>query len=194
MSGAAGPGSRGSRQRDDTPPVMDPTDTTAPQPPADEVDWFGVEPYRNVAIRREHWATMLTGMLDSAFGLTDEEQLGVMAAVNHLLEFLDIPGRGDPVDVPVQLALEAQTGLYSARLGSGAPRFPRHSSDGGYVLPVNTWRVAIQRLFQVAYPDIDPLETILMAKVINDLLAAIGLPDRAAVFTPDHVWRSLADS
>ncbi len=170
-----------------------PTASTA-QAAATDVDWFALEPFRRVAIRKEHWSAMLTGMLDYAFGLDDAEQLGVLTVANQILDFLNIPDRGDPVEVPIQLATEAETGRYSARLGSGAPRVVRTAADGGHILPISTWRVAIQRLFQAAYPDLDPLELLMAAKLLDDLLLALGLPDRAAVFTPDHVWRSLPDS
>jgi hypothetical protein len=48
-------------------------------------------------------------------------------------------------------------------------------------------------LITTAYPDLAPAERLVAAKVLRDLLDAIGAPDRASSFLPDDVVRISRD-
>ena len=49
-------------------------------------------------------------------------------------------------------------------------------------------------MLYVAYPDLDPAERLVSAKVLDDLLMALGVPYRAASSVPDAVIRSYRES
>lgn len=136
----------------------------------------------------------IVGILDAAFHLTDEEQVFVFDIVGRLLDSLDIPHRSDPLVLPVPLVLEITSGIYSVQLNSpavsGLVRPVRAVGHGDIVVSVETWRESLAGLLITAYPDLNPLERMVLAKVLTDLLDAIGLPDRAAVFFPDDVVRT----
>jgi hypothetical protein len=149
-------------------------------------------------IERHHWANTITGVLDSAFHLTDEEQYFTYDIVNKLLDWLDIPDRGDPAEIPAALALEVSSGLYTVQLtshqDSNLVRPIRAIVAADIVVSVETWGSALSSLVTIAYPDLDPAERIGLAKVFNDLLVGLGVPNRAASFFPDDVVRAYRDN
>jgi len=145
-------------------------------------------------VERHHWLNTIVGILDQAFYLTDEEQFYVIDIVKRMLESLSIPERGEPVVIPNQLALEMSSSLYSTQLAgprrSGVTRPIRATNHADMVVSLNAWVDSLLTMLTTAYPDLSPTERMVTAKVLSDLLDAIGVPDRAAAFFPDDVIRS----
>lgn len=143
---------------------------------------------------RTHWLNTIVGILDSAFFLTDEEQYAVAGIVNQVLEALNIPTRGTPTIMPVPVAQEAAVSYYSLALSgpreSGVVRHVRPATDHDVVVSIETWREAIVGMFTTAYPGLNGDERVLLTKVFDDLLAAIGAPRRAASHVPDVVMET----
>ena len=96
--------------------------------------------------------------------------------------------------IPNQLALELSSSLYSTQLAgprrSGVVRPIRATNHTDMVVSMNAWVDALLSMLTTAYPDLTPTECMVTAKVLSDLLDAIGVPDRAAAFFPDDVIRS----
>jgi hypothetical protein len=145
-------------------------------------------------VERYHWLNTIVGILDQAFHLTEEEQVHVLDIVNRLLDSLAIPERGQPQLLPPQLLLEMSAGLYSSQLAAPREvpitRTVRLAAPGDIVVSIEAWVEALLSMLTTAYPDLSPTERIVTAKVLADLLDAIGVPDRAAVFFPDDVVRA----
>lgn len=143
---------------------------------------------------RHHWLNTIVGLLDAAFRLTDEEQFFTFDIVARLLDSLDIPFRSEPDELPSAVLLEVSSSMFSVQLSSprdsGLARPVRQVSHGDMVVSVEAWRNALLGLLTTAYPDLDPTERMVAAKVFDDLLVAIGVPHRAAVFFPDEVVRA----
>ena len=145
-------------------------------------------------VEQHHWLNTIVGLLDQAFFLTDDEQVHVIRIVSSLLDELSIPERGPVAQLPPPLALELEDGLYTAQMSgprsSGLVRKARTVHNGDIVLPLETWRESFMSMVDVAYPDLDPTERLIASKTLTELLAAIGLPDRAALFFPEDVVRA----
>lgn len=141
-----------------------------------------------------HWVATIVGVLDSAFNLTTSEQYEVTRIVNKLLQTLNIPDRGAPITIPMQVVQEMHAGIYSDSLAAeDRPRNIRRVTQGDCVAPLEAWRNAFETMITSAYPDLEPTDRILLVKILNDLLAAIGVPNRAAVFFPDSVLAANRD-
>ncbi|MCP4792030.1 MAG: hypothetical protein GY882_01640 [Actinomycetia bacterium] len=144
-------------------------------------------------IERHHWVNAFVGILDQAFYLTDAEQVCVIEIVDRMFTSLSVPQRGNPVDIPMSLALEAADGFYSRQLAgprnSGVVRPVRHVVDGDMVVSVDAWCESLVGMVIVAYPDLTPAERLAAAKIVTDLLVAVGVPDRAANYYPADVLR-----
>jgi hypothetical protein len=142
-------------------------------------------------VERHHWLNTVVGILDSAFYLSDVEQVQVIAVVRDLLTALRIPERGDPEELPAPLALEVHSNYYTVALSgprdSGVTRTVRRTNDSDLVVSLEAWRDALTGLFAAAYPELAPFERLTLAKVLSDLLAALGIPERAAAFFPHEV-------
>lgn len=142
---------------------------------------------------RAHWINVFVGILDTSFFLTDEEQFAVSDIVRRLLQRLSIPERGEPKELAIPLVQELHSNLYSLHLegprDSGVQRHVRgvHPSDS--VTSLEAWRIMFEEMVLTAYPDLTVEERLLMTKVLTDLLAAIGVPNRAASVIPDAVVR-----
>lgn len=145
-------------------------------------------------VERHHWLNTIVGVLDGAFLLSEEEQFQVISIVRRLLEALRIPERGNPHSLPAAVALEAASGFYTVQLtharSAGAVRAVRPVSSGDMVVSAESWRDALVGMITGAYPDLAPEERLVTSKVMADLLAALGVPDRAAAFFPDTVVRA----
>jgi hypothetical protein len=191
--------------RDLPPPNPTPSPFSAPAPAGRPADLAPPVPARRalpvqVPIRavpeRHHWIATIVGILDQAFHLTDDEQVFALGFVDRFLESLRIPDRADPSALPVSLVLEMSAGIYSEQLSSSAsssPRRVRHVGPGDVVVSLETWREAMLSLIVSAYPELSPPERLMAAKMLADLLDAIGVPDRAAAFVPDDVVRVSRD-
>lgn len=142
-------------------------------------------------VERHHWLNTIVGILDSAFYLSDVEQVQVIAVVRDLLGALRIPERGSPEELPAPLALELYSSYYTVTLSgprdSGATRTVRRINDTDLVVSLEAWRDAISGLFIAAHPELAPFERLTLAKVLSDLLSALGIPERAAAFFPHEV-------
>lgn len=147
----------------------------------------------NVRVERYHWLNTIVGILDQAYHLTDEEQVHVLDIVNRLLDRLDIPDRSEPVVIPTPLAMEMSSGYYSTQLAgpreSGLVRPVRQTAHADMVVSVEAWCESLLSMLTTAYADLDSYERIGTAKILADLLDAIGVPDRAAAFFPDDLLR-----
>lgn len=147
----------------------------------------------SIIAERYHWLNTIAGILDQAFHLTDDEQVGVITIVGDLLDYLDIPGRGDPAHLPTPVASEVSAGLYSTQLSGasmqGFVRPVRRAVDGEIIASVETWREALLGLLTAAYPDLEPSSRLYASTVFANTLIALGLPARAANFFPDEVTR-----
>lgn len=151
-------------------------------------------PSEQLLVERRHWVNTLVGVLDTAFWLTDTEQYETARIVTNLLDWLNVPDRGPAQSVPAALATEVRSGFYAVALAgpraSGLRRAPRRAGAGDVVVSVDAWRYALVGMLSTAYPDLSPTELIGASKVIDDLLTALGLPERAAVCFPDEVVRA----
>lgn len=148
--------------------------------------------------QRHHWINTFVGLLDGAFHLTEAEQLEVIAILKQLLVALQIPERGTAESLPAPVALEISSGFYTIQL--------THSRNAGYIRPVRavavtdttvsaeSWRDAFCGMLFTAYPQLSPAERLLLAKTFSDLLAALGVPARAAAFLPEAVVRAYRSS
>lgn len=144
-------------------------------------------------VTREAWLNTLVGILDSSFYLTYEEQFACAKIVRSLLTKLRIPERGQPKYLPMPVVQEVYAHFYSTALESslsGLPRPARRAHEDDCVTSLEAWRSALENMVVQAYPDLSAHERMLLAKVLNDLLAAIGIPDRAASHFPDAVLRA----
>lgn len=144
-------------------------------------------------VERHHWLNTFLGILDSAFNLTEVEQAHLISILRDLLAALQIPERGDPVELPATLALEVTSGFHTIALAgprdAGVDRPVRAAGPGDLVVSVEAWRDALLGLLEVAYPDLPPAERLLASKVLGDCLVGIGVPQRAAAFLPEDVIR-----
>jgi hypothetical protein len=144
--------------------------------------------------KRHDWLNTYVGLLDAAFLLSDEEQYQVIAIFKKLFTALRVPQRGVPAELPTALALELSTGFYTiARMkpqDAGRKRRPRKVSQGDLVASVEAWRDVLLRMLLIAYPDMDAAERLTAARVFEEVLTALGIPNRAAMFLPDDVVRA----
>lgn len=141
--------------------------------------------------QRHHWLSTFVGVLDEAFHLSEEEQFAVADIVSRLLRQLHIPDRGVPQIVPIPLAQEVYASLYSQQLESRRrarlnPR-TRRIDPHDCVASLEAWRSPLVDMVATAYPDLAAEERLLLTKITTDLLAAIGVPTRAASHFPDAV-------
>lgn len=146
-----------------------------------------------VPVTREHWLNTIVGVLDSAFYLTEEEQFAVASIVSRLLTTLRIPERDAAAVLPMPVVQEAHAGVYSTQLASaaaGVRRPVRRVNEFDCATSLEAWRTGMENMFTIAYPNLEPGERILLSKVLNDLLAAIGVPTRVAAYFPDAVLRA----
>ncbi len=134
------------------------------------------------------------GILDSAFHLTEVEQVQLITIFRDLFAALDIPGRGEPAEIPAALALELSSSFFTVTLAgprdNGFERPVRPAAPGDMVVSVEAWRDALAGMVLVAYPDLPPTEKLFLNKVLSDVLVGIGVPNRAAEFLPDDVVRA----
>ena len=142
---------------------------------------------------RHDWLNTIVGILDQAFHLTPEEQIHVIAAVDAILERLNIPSRSDPTVLPPPLALEIANKYFSRQVSgprsSGLNRPIRVVEHHDIVVSVETWREALVALLTVAHNDLSSVERLTAARAFVEILVAIGVPHRAAAFFPDDVVR-----
>lgn len=140
---------------------------------------------------RHHWINAVVGLLDRAFLFDDTEQLFVIDIVGRLLDHLNIPDRAVPASLPAPVALETRSGFYTVALGGAAEQpgvRPARSVEAGDVAAsVDAWRHALLAMLMAAYPDLHVHERMVAAAVLDDLLVAIGLPERAATCHPDEM-------
>jgi hypothetical protein len=73
---------------------------------------------------------------------------------------------------------------------AGRKRRPRKVSQGDLVASVEAWRDVLLRMLLIAYPDMDAAERLTAARVFEEVLTALGIPNRAAMFLPDDVVRA----
>jgi hypothetical protein len=145
---------------------------------------------------RHHWLNALVGILDLSFCLTDDEQFQVLRIVSKLLDSLDIPFRDDPRQLPAAVAQEVETGVYGLQLGAprdAVTRPVRAVAYGDLVVPVEAWRNALLGMLTTAYPGLGSTERMVAASLFEDLLVAIGAPDRLATFFPTEVVAAYRD-
>lgn len=147
-------------------------------------------------VERHHWLNTIVGLLDVAFHLSDEEQFYTSDIVARLLDSLHIPERESSGELPPALALEVASGFYTMQLNShrdsGVVRPIRAVAAGDVPVSLETWREAVLTMITTAYV-LNPLERLVATKVLTDLLAAIGVPERHAAFFPDSVVRAYKD-
>jgi len=145
-------------------------------------------------IERHHWVNAFVGILDQAFYLNEEEQVCVIEIVDRLFTSLQIPLRGESSDLPMPVALEAADGFYSRQMegprSSGIVRPARPASSDDIVVSVEAWQEALLEMIVVAYPNLSPVERLTAAKIVTDLLIAVGVPNRNAVYYPADVVRT----
>lgn len=140
---------------------------------------------------RADWINTLVGVIDAAFHLHPEEQRAAAAIVGQTLDFLNIPDRGVPRELPATVASEVLRGHYSRSLhggvAEGSARVVRHVTAADHRASVDSWREALVQMLTIAYPDLDGTEQIGVHRAVNDLLLGIGVPDRAPTTLPDAV-------
>jgi hypothetical protein len=140
------------------------------------------------------WLNTMVGILDAAFVLTDEEAFFCQEIVGRLLDTLNIPGRGAVAVLPSPVLAEMESSMWSVQLHGGRERMelhrPRPVVAGDTVVSVDVWREALTGMLFNAYPDLDGYERLAVSKITDDMLVALGLPNRAARFLPADVVRS----
>ena len=143
--------------------------------------------------QRHDWLNAIVGTLDVAFHLTEDEQFLVSSIVSQLLDGLNIPDRGRPTALPAALASEVSAGVYSQQLAAprdhAVTRAVRAAQGHDIVVSLETWREALLGMLLAAYPEITGVERLIAMKVLSDLLAGIGVPNRAAAAFPDDLIR-----
>lgn len=141
-----------------------------------------------------HWVNVFVGTLDSAFHLVEEEQFFSSAILGELLEELHIGERPAPSSIPAALALEIEASFYTVGIAkpreSEVVRPIREVVAGDAAVSVEAWSQTFVTMLTISYPSIDPLEQMMAAKVFSDLLTSLGVPRRAAFYTPDDVMRA----
>jgi hypothetical protein len=153
-------------------------------------------PPTHLMVERYHWVNTFVGILDSAFHLREEEQYAAARIVGQLLDWLDIPGRGQPAVLPLPLLVEVTKGFYTLGLNSyrqsdlGRPI--RAVVDTDQVVPLETWRQSLQRLLTTAY-ELNAEELLMIDIALNRLLSSLGVPERAPDFLPEDVVRADRD-
>lgn len=143
------------------------------------------------------WLATYVGLLNDAFSLTDDEQFEVRRIVKMLLEALRVGGRPAPAVVPLLVRQEMMSGHFSSSLDRANPPPVRPVTGRDCVASAEAWRTPLEAMLLTAYPDLSPDEVLLMRKVFSDLLAALGVPRRAAAFFPESVLaahREISDS
>jgi len=147
-----------------------------------------------VKVERHHWLNTMIGILDAAFHLTEVEQAHLIAIFKEMLAAVRIPERGEPEELPAALALEVTSSFFTISLAgprdSGIDRPVRAATKNDIVVSLEAWRSALAGMITVAYPDLLPTERLLVDKVITDVLAGIGVPQRAAEYLPGDVVRT----
>lgn len=145
-------------------------------------------------IERHHWLNTIVGLLDAAFYLSDEEQYLITDIVNRLLISLRIPERSAALELPPAVALEYKSSFYSALLAgpriSGRDRPVNFVTQEDIIVSVESWRQAFLDMLLISYPNLEPIERLVTAKALTEILVAIGVPNRAAAFYPDAVVRA----
>ena len=147
---------------------------------------------------RHHWLNTIVGVLDTAFHLTEHEQLETIKIVRGLLEGIRIPERSVAASLPAPVALEVESGFYTIQLAhvrdSGLLRPVRSIQAHDVTVSAEAWRDALVGMLLTGYPDMAPMERLLATKVFGDLLLALGVPERAAAFFPEAVVRAYRTS
>jgi hypothetical protein len=143
--------------------------------------------------QRHDWLNAIVGTLDVAFHLTGDEQYLVSSIVAQLLDGLNIPDRGRPGTLPAAVAAEVSAGVYSQQLATprdhAMTRAVRAAQGHDIVVSLETWREALLGMLLTAYPEIAGMERLLAMKILTELLAGIGVPNRAAAAFPDDLIR-----
>lgn len=111
-----------------------------------------------VVPERHHWINTVVGLLDQAFNLTDDEQVFAIGFVDKLLDFIQVPDRGDPVALPIPVVLEVSAQVYTTQLDSARGldlvRPVRAVRQGDVQVSVETWVEALLSLVLTAYPEL----------------------------------------
>lgn len=148
----------------------------------------------SVNAERHTWTNTLVGVIDTAFALSEEELYFTEMIVQKMLAVLRIPERGEPVALPVAVAQELNGAVFSTLVhsprASGYFREARAVEPSDTVVTLEAWRQALLGLITAAYPELDPVETVYATQTMDDLLLAIGVPQRAAMYLPDEVVRA----
>jgi|GEM_PF-3570708 len=144
--------------------------------------------------QRHHWQTTLVGLVDAAWHLTDEEKFHTSRVIGHLLDVLSIPDRGPAAELPIEVALECEAGLFTRALAgpeeSGVVRPVRRADPRAEAVEIAAWRDAFLGMLLRAYPDLDGLERLAAVRAVDDLLAALGASERAIYWVPELVARA----
>jgi hypothetical protein len=129
-------------------------------------------------------------VLDSAFSLSGEEQFFVAALIGKVLDQIGVPN-DEPLDtIPAALSLEISCGFYTTQLTTrpdGRGRGPRPSGIGEVTASLDDWRDALVGMVCSAYPELDGVDRLILTRGVDDLLIALGLPDRGASHLPGDV-------
>lgn len=146
------------------------------------------------SLERHHWLNTFLGILDSAFHLTEVEQVQLIGIFRDLFSALNIPSRGEPAEIPAALALELSSNFFTVTLAgprdSGTERPVRPATAQDLVVSVEAWRDALAGMVLVAYPDLAPTEKLFLDRSLAYALGGIGVPHRAAEFLPEDVVRA----
>ena len=153
--------------------------------------------YVSSKIQRHHWINTYLGILDAAFTLSEREQAEIITILKSLLTALDIPN-SEPQSLPAPVALEVKTNFYSIQLNQArelnSVREIRRTHPNEQTVTPESWRDALSGMLFSAYPNLQPPQRLLTVKTFSDLLAALGIPLRAAKFLPESVVRAYNSS
>lgn len=143
-----------------------------------------------VTVERTHWRNTIVGILDAAFLFDAGEHMACDRVVGDLLRILRIPERAPSGSVPLEVMQEAENRTYSLQMyerhhqGSAVARA---TTAQDCVTSPDSWRASLMTLITSAYPDLSAEERLLAATCFQDLLAQIGVPQRAATYFPPGV-------
>ena len=140
------------------------------------------------------WTACLVGQFEATWGLTPEEHYYCFSIIEDLLRNLNIPDRSTPKIIPLALYQELAGGFWT--------RILRSSDESGFAIvgafrpkvhrlqdhiPVETWCEFFVSQLALAYPDLRAEESLVLKKVMFDVLAALRVHERRTQMVTDQL-------
>ena len=134
--------------------------------------------------------------MDATWKLTPYEIFQCLRLVDGYLSKLGIPERGEPKQIPAELALELKSQHWSRLL---EPHFEAETERGveqlvqGEVsIPLEVWRADFERQLMIAYPDLQPLEHLAFATYMAEMFDGLDVDRRRPTYLPESTLKLAA--